>query len=344
MAIDFPGTPAVGDTFTSGTTSWTWNGTAWVASPAGNWVEAPSDNQRYARRNQAWTLEAIQTDAPSDGQIYRRQFVGGTMTWQVDPIGADAPAAANTYYGRVNAAWANLEPAFARKSYVDSQDTNNYNAAINWTNAIAIPIGGVIMYGGGGPPARFVNCDGAVYNISDIPQLAPILGTTYGGNGTTTCGVPNLSGRFPLHTTRGALGGAGSFALGIGNLPPHQHLVPAHNHGISDPGHAHAQVPHSHAVWQDQHNHSYFMWTTGSGVAVYGQATYYQQNVATTDNMVTPPVHCDTQQPGIYAAGTGVSVQNNGPWATDPSWGQGSGAAIGLYPPYTGIIFCIRYV
>jgi len=34
MAIDFPGSPTVGTTYTYGGRSWTWNGQAWVATPS----------------------------------------------------------------------------------------------------------------------------------------------------------------------------------------------------------------------------------------------------------------------------------------------------------------------
>lgn len=44
----------------------------------------------------------------------------------------------------------------------------------------------------------YLLCDGTVYNYSDYPFLGPRLGGTFGGNGATTFGVPDLRGRVPL--------------------------------------------------------------------------------------------------------------------------------------------------
>lgn len=38
----------------------------------------------------------------------------------------------------------------------------------------------------------------ATYNFSDYPQLGPIMGSTFGGNGITTFGIPDMAGRVPL--------------------------------------------------------------------------------------------------------------------------------------------------
>lgn len=44
----------------------------------------------------------------------------------------------------------------------------------------------------------FLLCDGTVYNFSDYPYLGARLGSSFGGNGSTTFGVPDLRGRQPL--------------------------------------------------------------------------------------------------------------------------------------------------
>jgi microcystin-dependent protein len=343
MAIDFPGSPNPGDTFTSGTTTWSFDGQKWEPAPAGNWVEAPSDNRYYSRRNAAWSSNIIQGDAPNDGQFYRRVVSGGQMTWAPDPITTDAPAAAGQYYGRVNASWGALSPTFTLKTYVDAQDTATLNAANNLTNGISVPIGGVIMYGSPTPPANFLNCDGTVYNINSVPKLAAIIGNRFGGDGSTTIAVPNMGGLFPVGTTIGAQGGAGSFSIAVGNLPPHQHLVPAHTHGFNDPGHNHGQSPHGHSASQDAHNHTVSSWQA-SGTAVCASPAFYTAGAFTaTTSTAQPNVYVAAGYANINAAGTSCSIANNGPWATDASWGQGSGAAISLYPPYIGFNFIIRY-
>lgn len=46
MALDFPNSPALNDTYTSGTRTWKWDGTAWgltasgIVGPAGDWTTA----------------------------------------------------------------------------------------------------------------------------------------------------------------------------------------------------------------------------------------------------------------------------------------------------------------
>ena len=46
----------------------------------------------------------------------------------------------------------------------------------------------------------YLPADGSVRNITDYATLAAILGTTYGGDGTTTFGLPNLSAAAPNNT------------------------------------------------------------------------------------------------------------------------------------------------
>lgn len=83
-------------------------------------------------------------------------------------------------------------------------------------------------------------CDGSTYNIADYPHLAAILGSTWGGNGVTTFGVPDLRNRVrvplkassPLLTSAvsdidGTVRGTGgatnteSKTLATANLPPY---------------------------------------------------------------------------------------------------------------------------
>lgn len=49
------------------------------------------------------------------------------------------------------------------------------------------------------PPAGWVMCNGQFLPISQNAALFSLLGTTYGGNGTTNFALPDLRGRIPLH-------------------------------------------------------------------------------------------------------------------------------------------------
>lgn len=61
-----------------------------------------------------------------------------------------------------------------------------------------VPVGTLVMYGAASAPTGWLLCDGSILNISSYPALGALLGSTYGGNGTTTFGVPDLRGRSPL--------------------------------------------------------------------------------------------------------------------------------------------------
>jgi microcystin-dependent protein len=58
----------------------------------------------------------------------------------------------------------------------------------------AYPGSTVLARGGIGTGTEpYVECDGSVYFSATFPDLAALLTNTYGGNGTTTFGVPNLT-------------------------------------------------------------------------------------------------------------------------------------------------------
>lgn len=93
-------------------------------------------------------------------------------------------------------------------------------------------IGEIRMFGGNFAPVGWATCDGQLMSISQNAALFSILGTTYGGNGTTTFALPDLRGRVPVHVGTGP--GLSTYVLGettglehvsltAGNLPPHTH-------------------------------------------------------------------------------------------------------------------------
>lgn len=53
-------------------------------------------------------------------------------------------------------------------------------------------------------PKGWALCNGQILSISQNQALFAILGTTYGGNGTTTFALPNLQGRVPNHWGNGS--------------------------------------------------------------------------------------------------------------------------------------------
>ena len=93
-------------------------------------------------------------------------------------------------------------------------------------------IGQITMFGGTFAPRGWADCDGQLLAISGNSALFSLLGTTYGGDGRTTFGLPDLRGRAPMHTGNGPgltprpmgqKSGAESNTIVSNNLPAHQH-------------------------------------------------------------------------------------------------------------------------
>ncbi len=81
------------------------------------------------------------------------------------------------------------------------------------------------------PPKGWAECNGQLLPINQNQALFALLGTTYGGNGQTTFGLPNLQGRVPIHTgnghTLGEAAGSTSVTINIQQLPTHLHTLNA---------------------------------------------------------------------------------------------------------------------
>jgi len=85
-------------------------------------------------------------------------------------------------------------------------------------------------------PAGWHICDGTLLPISEYDALYALLGTTYGGDGVTTFGLPDLRGRFLVNQgqgpgrsnrTLGQNGGTESVTLTSTQIPQHTHSAMA---------------------------------------------------------------------------------------------------------------------
>lgn len=90
-------------------------------------------------------------------------------------------------------------------------------------------VGEVRMFGGNFAPEGWLLCDGRTYQIAQFEALYSLIGTTYGGDGTSTFAVPDLRGRAAIHHsfTRpiGSSGGTETVTLTSAELPEHTHAV-----------------------------------------------------------------------------------------------------------------------
>jgi microcystin-dependent protein len=93
-------------------------------------------------------------------------------------------------------------------------------------------IGEVKLFGFNFAPKGYQTCQGQLLSIAQNTALFSLLGTTYGGNGQNTFGLPDLQGRMaigqgtgpglPSHSM-GEISGTPNVTLTGANIPPHTH-------------------------------------------------------------------------------------------------------------------------
>ncbi|MBX2827113.1 MAG: tail fiber protein [Flavobacteriaceae bacterium] len=95
-------------------------------------------------------------------------------------------------------------------------------------------IGQIMPVGFNFAPRGWALCDGQILAISSHTALFSLLGTTFGGDGRTTFGLPDLRGRSIVGVgngpglspiTWGQKGGAESHTLTVGQMPAHTHNI-----------------------------------------------------------------------------------------------------------------------
>lgn len=82
-------------------------------------------------------------------------------------------------------------------------------------------------------PRNWLLCSGQLLSISANAALFSLLGTSYGGNGTSTFALPNLTehvvvgagyASYGITYIQGQTGGSYTTLLGTANMPTHQHI------------------------------------------------------------------------------------------------------------------------
>ena len=95
-------------------------------------------------------------------------------------------------------------------------------------------IGTIALFAFPRVPNGWLRCDGSLIAIHEYQPLYSLIGTTYGGDGIGTFGLPDLRGRVPIHTGTGVgltmrelgeLGGAENVTLLVEQYPEHSHLM-----------------------------------------------------------------------------------------------------------------------
>ena len=98
-------------------------------------------------------------------------------------------------------------------------------------------VGEIRMNAFGFAPKGWAQCNGQLLTIQQNTALFALIGTSYGGDGVRTFGLPDLRGRTPVDSTigtpppglspyvNGESGGSETVTLLSGQLPPHTHPV-----------------------------------------------------------------------------------------------------------------------
>ena len=95
------------------------------------------------------------------------------------------------------------------------------------------------MFAGNFAPRGWAFCQGQILSIAQNQALFSIIGTTYGGNGTTTFALPDLRTRAPVGAAPGSTtpvpgltpvivgeqGGAQNVTLTLNQIPQHTHAA-----------------------------------------------------------------------------------------------------------------------
>jgi microcystin-dependent protein len=97
-------------------------------------------------------------------------------------------------------------------------------------------LGEIKMFGGNFAPQGFALCNGQLLSIAQNTALFSLLGTTFGGDGIQTFGIPDYRGRAPIHWGTGLglsqyvigeASGTENVTLLLSNIPAHNHLINA---------------------------------------------------------------------------------------------------------------------
>jgi microcystin-dependent protein len=145
-------------------------------------------------------------------------------------------------------------------------------------------IGEIRMFAGDYAPEGWALCNGQLLQISENELLFSLLGTTYGGDGVTTFGLPDLRGRLPVHPNgstilRGSTGGTEAVTLTPSQLPVHTHPAQA----IEDEG---TTGSPNGAYWSNSGMYHYADGSVGSLVTMNPQAIQAAGNNEPHDNMM----------------------------------------------------------
>jgi microcystin-dependent protein len=143
-------------------------------------------------------------------------------------------------------------------------------------------VGEIRMFGGNFPPSGWAFCSGQLMPISENDTLFNLIGTTYGGDGQSTFGLPDLQGRIPIHQgpgfAIGQTGGEEAVTLTTNQIPSHNHvpICQSANAPASGPG---------NGLWAASASQQIYS-STAPSTAMNAQATAISGGSQPHDNMM----------------------------------------------------------
>ena len=150
-----------------------------------------------------------------------------------------------TYVGtNMQGTWTCTSPSGSTDNGTRVANTAFVQAAVAAAVRAAVPPGVMMPFAGGSAPVGWLNCDGNALDRVTYAALFAIIGTTYGGSGSTF-NLPDTRGRVivapgPGVTSRANALGAqfGSEVVGLtaANLPSHTHNVPISQQEVTHSG------------------------------------------------------------------------------------------------------------
>ena len=173
-----------------------------TSPPEGTLVYNNGANQTkgfYYWIGSAWSLLAVSTPSLS---------AASPIIIQSNTIRLNAGTIAGQLITWDGTNWVNTNPKSQTSiSNIQPYLTVNYCIALQGIypsrSGIEPYIGEIEIFGFDFAPVGWAKCDGQLLTISGNTALFSLIGTYYGGNGTTTFGLPNLRGRVPIHQGTG---------------------------------------------------------------------------------------------------------------------------------------------
>jgi microcystin-dependent protein len=235
--------------------------------------------------------------------------------------------------------WEEMEHAFAALQQWLAGLNSNFQA-LQGSNALT-PVGSIVAFASTTAPSGWLLCDGSNVSRTTYAALFLVLGTSYGvGDGSTTFGLPDLRGRFPLGK---AAAGTGSTLAATGGAIDHTHtagaITTSGSTGSTSPGtdsqgaHTHTVNSHTHGVGPLGQSAS---WSNVVAAGVAGGVTAVDGNKAQTfDTGATAATSPGTDSQGAHTHTVNSHTHGIGTIAA-------SGAATGTNnPPFQTVSYVI---